>query len=130
MINWLIIGSQFSERSRDVARHVFTQSRRDVTYRVIAGLTVTYRVIAGLTRNPQRSGDAGIRRHDGAVAAQSEFGGICNAAVRYLEKRHYTCALHLLRTSYVVQVCPLGTKCEANAAQRGQHFVHEIIINK
>ena len=39
----------------------------------------TSRVIAGLTRNPerlnavnpQRSGDAGIRRHDGAVAAQS-----------------------------------------------------------
>jgi len=30
----------------------------------------------------------------------------------------YTCALHLLRTSYVVQVCPLGTKCEASVRCR------------
>ena len=25
------------------------------------------RVIAGLTRNPKKEGDAGIRRHDGAI---------------------------------------------------------------
>jgi hypothetical protein len=39
---------------------------------VSAGMT---HVIAGLTRNPQKSWDTGIRRYDGAFAAQSRRDG-------------------------------------------------------
>jgi len=45
------------------------KSRRDNALRVIAGLLAL--CAAHVTRNLQRLGDAGVRRHDDALAAQS-----------------------------------------------------------